>query len=59
MIPMGSGLEDADGTSAAAGLVVVLQQPEIGLYQRLVESARKGLAELELEYGEMGSVCKS
>ena len=33
-----------------AGLVV-FQQPEIGLYQRLVEAARNRLAELELEYG--------
>jgi len=46
----GGGLEDANGTSAVPGLVV-FQQPEIGLYQRLVESARKRLAELELEYG--------
>jgi len=30
---------------------VVFQQPEIGLYHRLVESARNRLAELELEYG--------
>jgi hypothetical protein len=36
--------------NAAPGLVV-FQQPEIGLYQRLVESARNRLAELELEYG--------
>jgi hypothetical protein len=35
---------------AAAGLVV-FQQPEIALYQRLVEAARNRLAELELEYG--------
>ena len=35
---------------ASAGLVV-FQQPEIGLYQRRVESARNRLAELELEYG--------
>ncbi len=34
----------------AAGLVV-FQQPEIALYQRLVEAARNRLAELELEYG--------
>ena len=31
--------------------LVVFQQPEIGHYQRLVESARNRLAELELEYG--------
>jgi DNA polymerase-3 subunit epsilon len=42
--------EDADGTSVAAGLVV-FQQPEMELYQRLVEAARNRLAELELEYG--------
>jgi len=34
--------------NAVPGLVV-FQQPEIGLYQRLVESARNRLAELELE----------
>jgi hypothetical protein len=42
--------EDAGGTSIAAGLVV-FQQPEMELYQRLVEAARNRLAELELEYG--------
>ena len=42
--------EDAGGTSVAAGLVV-FQQPEIELYQRLVEASRNRLAELELEYG--------
>jgi DNA polymerase III epsilon subunit-like protein len=58
-LELGTGLEDAamldlqiqaraDG--GVAGLVV-FQQPEIGLYQRLVESARARLAELELEYG--------
>ena len=57
----GSGLEDAafldlqiqenaGGTSIDAGLVV-FQQPEMELYQRLVEAARNRLAELELEYG--------
>jgi DNA polymerase-3 subunit epsilon len=40
--------EDAGGTSVAAGLVV-FQQPEMELYQRLVEAARNRLAELELE----------
>jgi len=35
---------------AAAGLVV-FQQPEIELYQRLVEAARNRLADLELEFG--------
>jgi DNA polymerase III epsilon subunit-like protein len=35
---------------AAAGLVI-FQQPETALYQRLVEAARNRLAELELEYG--------
>jgi DNA polymerase III epsilon subunit-like protein len=42
--------EDADGTSVAGGLVV-FQQPEMELYQRLVEASRNRLAELELEYG--------
>ena len=42
--------EDAGGTSVAAGLVV-FQQPEMELYQRLVEASRNRLAELELEYG--------
>lgn len=42
--------ENADGTSIAAGLVV-FQQPEMELYQRLVEAARARLADLELEYG--------
>jgi DNA polymerase-3 subunit epsilon len=57
----GCGLEDAafldlqiqenpGGTSIAAGLVV-FQQPEIELYQRLVEASRNRLAELELEFG--------
>jgi hypothetical protein len=31
--------------------MVVFQQPEIEVYQRLVESSRNRLAELELEYG--------
>lgn len=38
-----------DGPESEA--LVLFQQPEIGLYQRLVESARTRLAELELEYG--------
>ena len=42
--------ENADGTSIAPGLVV-FQQPEMELYQRLVEAARARLADLELEYG--------
>ena len=42
--------ENADGTSIAAALVV-FQQPEMELYQRLVEAARARLADLELEYG--------
>jgi DNA polymerase III epsilon subunit-like protein len=42
--------EDAGGSSTVAGLVV-FQQPEIELYQRLVEASRNRLAELELEYG--------
>ena len=42
--------EDAGGTSIAGGLVV-FQQPEMELYQRLVEASRNRLAELELEYG--------
>ena len=42
--------EDAGGTSVAAGLVV-FQQPEMELYQRLVDAARNRLAELQLEYG--------
>jgi hypothetical protein len=55
----GTVLEDAafldleiqeDAGDAAAGLVV-FQQPETALYQRLVEAARNRLAELELEYG--------
>ena len=55
----GTALEDAafldlviqeNAGDGAAGLVV-FQQPEIGLYQRLVEAARNRLAELELEYG--------
>jgi hypothetical protein len=36
--------------SAAAGLVV-FQQAEMELYQRLVEAARNRLADLELEFG--------
>jgi DNA polymerase-3 subunit epsilon len=57
----GCGLEDAafldlqiqenpGGISTAAGLVV-FQQAEMELYQRLVEASRNRLAELELEYG--------
>lgn len=38
------------GTSIATGLAV-FQQPELELYQRLVEASRNRLAELELEYG--------
>ena len=41
--------QDAGGTSAAG--MVVFQQPEKKLYQRLVEVARGRLADLELEYG--------
>ena len=58
----GNGLEDAamldlqiqeqlgDTDVSVAGMVV-FQQPEIELYQRLVESSRERLAGLELEYG--------
>jgi DNA polymerase III epsilon subunit-like protein len=42
--------EDGDETSTVAGMVV-FQQPEMELYQRLVEASRDRLAELELEYG--------
>jgi DNA polymerase-3 subunit epsilon len=42
--------EDPSGTSIAAGLMV-FQQPEMELYQRLVEASRNRLAELELQYG--------
>ncbi len=42
-------IQDHAGDSAAG--LVVFQQPEIGLYQRLVEAARNRLAELELEFG--------
>ena len=52
------GLADGAGGSAggaavrsAVGGLVVFQQPEVELYQRLVESARARLAELELAYG--------
>ena len=56
---VGTALEDAAvldlhlqaRADGADGGLVVFQQPEIGLYQRLVESARARLAELELEYG--------
>jgi DNA polymerase-3 subunit epsilon len=58
----GNGLEDAafldlqiqeqaDVSAGSVGGLVVFQQPEIELYQRLVEAARARLAELELEYG--------
>jgi DNA polymerase-3 subunit epsilon len=58
----GNGLEDAafldlqiqeqaDASAGSVGGLVVFQQPEIELYQRLVEAARVRLAELELEYG--------
>ena|GEM_PF-5228637 len=44
-------LEIQEHAADAVPGLVVFQQPEIGLYQRLVESARNRLAELELEYG--------
>jgi hypothetical protein len=44
-------LEIQEHAGDAVPGLVVFQQPEIGLYQRLVESARNRLAELELEYG--------
>jgi DNA polymerase-3 subunit epsilon len=49
--------ENADGASIAAGLVV-FQQPEMELYQRLVEAARNRLAELEygIEKSKLDSV---
>ncbi len=58
----GNGLEDAalldlqiqeqaEASTGSVGGLVVFQQPEIELYQRLVEAARARLAELELEYG--------
>lgn len=40
--------EHADDDTAG---LVVFQQPEMELYQRLVEAARNRLADLELEYG--------
>lgn len=40
--------EAADGSGSG---LVVFQQPEMELYERLVEAARNRLAELELEYG--------
>ena len=43
-------LEIQEHTGDEAGLVV-FQQPEMELYERLVEAARNRLAELELEYG--------
>jgi DNA polymerase III epsilon subunit-like protein len=42
--------EEASGQSIG-GELVVFQQPEIDLYQRLVELSRDRLAGLELEYG--------
>lgn len=42
--------QDSGGTFVASGLVV-FQQPEMELYQRLVDAARNRLAELQLEYG--------
>jgi hypothetical protein len=42
-------LEIQEHTGDAAAGLVVFQQPEIALYQRLVEAARNRLA--ELEYG--------
>jgi len=58
----GNGLKDAAmldlqiqeqlaGPDVAVAGMVVFQQPEIELYQRLVESSRERLAGLELEYG--------
>ena len=58
----GNGLEDAamldlqiqeqlGETEVPVAGMVVFQQPEIELYQRLVESSRERLAGLELEYG--------
>ena len=44
------GLAAGEGCPVVGGLVV-FQQPEIELYQRLVEAARTRLAELELAYG--------
>jgi hypothetical protein len=44
-------LEIQEPAGDAVPGLVVFQQPEIVLYQRLVESARNRLAELELEYG--------
>ncbi len=55
----GTDLEDAamldlhiqeQGGGLSGGLVI-FQQPEMELYQKLVESARARLAELELDYG--------
>ena len=43
------GTKEEDG-SESPGLVI-FQQPEVELYQRLVEAARARLADLELEYG--------
>ena len=57
----GSGLEDAafvdlriqedTGVAVVATGMMVFQQPEMELYQRLVEVSRSRLAELEMEYG--------
>ncbi len=55
----GTGLEDAamldlqiqeQGGGLSGGLVI-FRQPEMELYQKLVESARARLADLELDYG--------
>jgi hypothetical protein len=57
----GNGLEDVwveaemlkswNAEIEEAGGLVVFQQPEMELYQRLVEASRNRLVELELEYG--------
>jgi len=44
-------LEIQDHEYGSAEGLVVFQQPEMRLYQRLVEAARNRLADLELEYG--------
>lgn len=41
-------IDDGSRSGAAVGGLMVFQQPEIELYQRLVEAARARLAELEL-----------
>ena len=55
----GTGLEDAamldlqiqEQGGGLSGGMVIFQQPEMELYQKLVESARARLADLELDYG--------